>query len=93
MMKNNKWKLILKLATVIHKDKDEEVNEDASKEPEKVKEKKQGKRKKGWMEEVEEVNEDALNVCGKVKKKKMQVKKNIPGRGKKGTQMRRKSNL
>ncbi|KAL0684846.1 hypothetical protein Bca4012_051694 [Brassica carinata] len=76
MKKNNKWKLILKSAT------DEEVNEDASKEPEKVKEKKQGTRKKGRMEEVEEVNGDASNVCGKVKKKKMQVKKNILGREK-----------
>ncbi|KAL0886707.1 hypothetical protein Bca101_010690 [Brassica carinata] len=77
MKKNNKWKLILKSAT------DEEVNEDASEEPMQVKEKKQGKRKKGQLEEVEEVNEDALNVCMLVKKKKMQVKKNIPGRGKK----------
>ncbi|CAN6984603.1 unnamed protein product [Brassica oleracea var. botrytis] len=64
----------------LKKDEDEEVNEDASKEPEKVKEKKQGKRNKGQMEEVEEVNEDASNVCGKVKKKRMQVKKNISGR-------------
>ncbi|CAN6911069.1 unnamed protein product [Brassica oleracea] len=54
MMKNNKWKLILKSATVIHKDKDEEVNDDASKEPEKVKEKKQRKRKKGNTDEEEE---------------------------------------
>ncbi|CAF1858594.1 unnamed protein product, partial [Brassica oleracea var. botrytis] len=55
--------------------KDKEVNEDASKEPGKVKVKKQGKRKKGRMEEVEEVNEDTSNVCGKIINKKMQIKK------------------
>lgn len=37
--------------------------------------KKQGKRKKGRMEEVEEVNEDTSNVCGKIINKKMQIKK------------------